>query len=61
METKENETYYIATDRGTVYIAFDEERNEATMLGGDPVVMKRERLTDFLHTAELLGFMAGKI
>jgi len=61
MEESEKKTYYIATEHGTVYFTHDVGRNEAVLRDGRKVTITEERLLNFLHTAELLGFKAGKI
>lgn len=53
-------TYYVAANGYNHYFTFDAERNTATLHSGEKVTITQERLTDFLHTAKMLGMGVGK-
>lgn len=61
MQTETRTIYYIGTKHGTVYISYDSEVRTAHGMDGSSTIISIEKLTDFLHTAELLGFKTGKI
>jgi len=62
-ERKDNEplTYYVLANGCKEYFKYDRQGRTATMHDGRRVYITEERLLDFLHTADMLGFKAGKV
>lgn len=59
----QRQTYYIDTG-GRAYISYDRTHGTARLIGdigGAEVQISEEALIDFIHTAQLLGFKAGKM
>lgn len=57
----DGQIYYIATEHGTAYITHDPVRSEAVLRGGRRVTISSGKLSEFMHTARLLGMRTGKL
>lgn len=63
MNEKDNNraTYYVSANGSKEYFQYDRTHHTATLRGGNVINISEEKLMDFLHTANLLGFKSGRV
>ena len=60
-ENNKHAVYYMSANGSKEYFTYDHTHHVARTRGGKEVSITEDRLVEFLHTANLLGFRAGRI